>query len=208
MLEQDVPEFARLMARTGELYGKVFTAAMVNEYWNLLKKFELEEVQKGFDYHFGDPDKGDFLPRPASIVAAITGTSLNQALLAWTKVHEAIHSVGRYASIIFDDAIIHAVIKDAGGWKKICNVDDYQLPFVSKEFQDRYRGYVGRKLLNYPKYLIGVFENQNSTNSHKYDPPILFGDAEKARQVFLAGSYVSLYQKVPLLINTTAIIKT
>ena len=203
MLNQDIPIFARLMTGIGEVYGKSFTMVVIDIYWNVLKDFKLEDVQAAVYRHIKNPDVGRFLPKPADIVMAIDGTSQNQALLAWTKVVSAIHRVGCYTSIAFDDALIHAVIEDMGGWWQICSIDTKQLPFVSKEFQERYRGYVIKKPIRYPRYFIGLIENRNNSFGYICDPPVLFGDKEKAKQIIATGSYVSVSMELLCLGNTT-----
>jgi len=66
-----------------------------------------------------------------------------------------------YASV-FDDVLIHVVIEDMGGWKD-CAIDDKQQPFVAKEFQDRYRGYIVKKTTApILKYFYWIIEGQNS----------------------------------------------
>jgi hypothetical protein len=191
MFEQDSSRFAVLIVGIGEVYGKSFTSVAIDIYWSVLKCFRFEDVQTAVYRHLKNPDVGRFLPKPADIVIAIDGNSQNQSLLAWTKVVSAIHRVGSYTSIAFDDALIHAVIEDMGGWQKLCLTSIKQLPFVGKEFQERYRGYVVKKPLRYPKYFIGITENQNSSFGYICGPPVLFGDKEKARQVIATGGYVS-----------------
>ena len=208
MINQDIPRFAALIAGIGEVYDKSFTAMRIDAYWNVLKDFKFEEVQGAFYRHLKNPDVGMFLPKPADIIAAIDGSPQNQALLAWTKVVSAIKSVGSYTSIAFDDPLIHVVIDDMSGWRKVClGSTDENLPFVSKEFRQRYCGYVANKPLHYPKYFIGIIENQNRIYGYICGPPVLFGDTEKAKQVIANGSYVLPGKEAVLLTNTRAITK-
>ena len=58
-----------------------------------------------------------------------------------------------------DDALIHRVLTDMGGWVLISQNDDAQWPFVRNEFVNRYRGFRERhQLPDYPRYLIGAAE--------------------------------------------------
>ncbi|EKE01121.1 MAG: hypothetical protein ACD_21C00209G0005 [uncultured bacterium] len=192
MLNQDLSRFAMLITGIGEVYGKSFTSVAIDIYWSVLKAFKFEEVQAAFYRHLKNPDVGRFLPKPADVVMAIDGTSQNQALQAWTKVDSAIQRFGSYSSVVFDDALIHAVIEDMGGWQKLCLASTKQLLFDSKEFQERYRGYVIQKPVRYPKYFIGIIESKNSSGGYIFSPPVLIGDREKAKQVVATGSYVFL----------------
>jgi hypothetical protein len=203
MFDQDSSKFAVLIIGIGEVYGKSFTSVTIDIYWSVLKAFRFEEVQTAVYRHLKNPDVGRFLPKPADIIMAMGGTSQNQALLAWTKVVSAIHSVGSYTSIAFDDALIHAVIEDMGGWREMCLISLEQLPFVGKDFQVRYRGYVIKKPVRHPRYFIGIVENNNSCFGYMRGPPMLFGDKEKAKQVIATGSYVSFRRELFFSKNTT-----
>jgi len=188
MFKQDSLQFAELIAGIGEIYRWQFSPAAVEIYWRVLEVFRLEDVRAAIYSHIQNPDVGKFLPKPADIIMAIEGSSQNQALSAWSKTAYAMRSVGGYESIAFDDALIHVVIRSMSGWPKLCDVDDRQLPFVEKEFLERYRGYVVKKPSSHPKYLKGLIEMRNSVCGYTYPSPILIGNVLKAKQVIATGS--------------------
>ena len=110
-------------------------------------------------------------------------------MIAWSAVERGIRSVGPYRSVVFDDAITHAVINDMGGWINLCAVDDDELPFKANEFQNRYRGYRTKgRLENYPGHLVGIAEGQNIAGGHKVDAPLMIGNPEKCQLVYRAGN--------------------
>ena len=187
MFDQDLSKFAALLVGVGEVYGKSFTSAMIEIYWRILKDFEFEEVKKAIHRHLENPDTGRFLPKPADIIMAIEGNSESQSLLAWSKVCAAIYKIGIYTSVAFDDALIHRVIEDMGGWQRLCKTKSEELPFVAKEFQKRYQGYVIKKPASHPKYFSGLIEQQNSVYGYVQESPTLIGDPTKARQVIASG---------------------
>lgn len=187
MIKQDLTKFAALIVGIGEIYGKAFTAVTIETYWNVLQSFEFEAVKQAVYLHLGNVDTGKYLPKPADLILAIQGSSYTQALQAWTKVVTAMQRYGGYTSLAFDDALIHAVIADMGGWQKLCVSETKQLPFIAREFQERYRGYVIKTPKSYPKYLVGLIESQNAIHGYPYAPPLLFGDRAKARQVITTG---------------------
>lgn len=187
MFEKDSSKFAELIVGIGEIYNTRFTSAAIEIYWQLLKAFRLEDVRAAIYRHIQNPDVGKFLPKPADIIMAIEGSSQNQALLAWSKTVNGIKFVGSHLSVAFDDALIHAVIVDMNNWIKLCEVEDKQLPFVKKEFLERYRGYVNKNPLSYPKYLCGLIELQNSAFGYPYPLPVLIGNALKAKEVIATG---------------------
>ena len=193
MFDQDLSRFATLFIGVGEVYSKPFTPTAIDMYWSVLKAFKYEEVDQAVRLHLENPDVGRFLPKPADIIMAIEGSPQNQALRAWTKAISTSQRIGVYASVAFDDPLIHAVVYDMGGWRVICAIKDEELPFIKREFQERYRGYVSKKPLRHPKYLTGIIEHQNSIGGYNYDPPILIGDKEKAKQVIATGTQQTIF---------------
>ena len=110
------------------------------------------------------------------------------AMLHFGALQEAICRVGHMPSVAFDDAIIHAVIADMGGWVKLALVGNDDLPFRERDFLRIYRSYSTRALGDYPRYLPGMAETENFGKGYAVEPPLLLGDASKAEQVLLAGS--------------------
>lgn len=210
MFDQDLSRFAALIIGVGEVCGKSFTPTAIDVYWSVLKAFKYEEVDQAVKLHLGNPDVGRFLPKPADIIMFIEGSSQNQALRAWTKVISTAQRIGVYTSVAFDDPLIHAVGEDMGGWRVFCAIKDEQLPFVRREFQDRYRGYVINKPLRHPKYLTGLIEHQNSIGGYNYDPPILIGDKAKAKQVIATGTQQTIFGDalpVPIILRNPGVLK-
>ncbi len=187
MIKQDLTKFAALIVGIGEIYGKAFTAVTIETYWNVLQSFEFAAVKQAVYLHLGNVDTGKYLPKPADLILAIQGSSATQALQAWSKVIKAAQQVGSYTSLAFDDALIHVVIQEMGGWQNLCKIEVKQLPFIAREFQERYRGYVIKNPKSYPKYLVGLIESQNRSYGYLYPPPLLFGDQAKAQRVITTG---------------------
>jgi hypothetical protein len=154
--------------------------------------FEWVDVKAAFEAHARNPDCGQFFPKPADIVRFIEGNGETRALKAWAIVEKALQCVGVYQSVVFDDAFIHAVIEDMGGWVKLCTMTNDDLPFRAREFQKRYMGFVIKKPLRYPKCLYGLSNCENAKNGYAVEPPLLIGDAAIAEQVMLNGGGVPL----------------
>jgi len=186
MFKQDSSSFAELITGLGEIYRWEFSPATIEIYWRILEPFSLEDVRAAIYRHIQDPDAGKYLPKPADIIMAIEGSSQNRALTAWSKTSYAMRTVGKYTSIAFDDPLIHAVIADMNGWVKLCDTEIKQLPFVAKEFQERYRAYVVKKPSHYRKYLPGLIEARN-TAFDTYILPKLIGNESKAKEVIANG---------------------
>lgn len=187
METRDIKPFMKLIAGIGELYGKPISVPLTELYWQSLKCYELQDVQRALATHIHNPDCGQFFPKPADVVRFIEGSGETKALQAWAMVEKAIHQVGSYQSIAFDDSFIHAVIEDMGGWVKLCGTTVNELPFRANEFQKRYMGFVNKKPKRHPKYLPGITECDNAKNGFEIAPPLLVGDPKKAKLVMLSG---------------------
>ena len=189
MQTNDIPQFIQMLHNLCEMYGKPrMSDEVAMLHFGALQDYSLEDVRKGFFAALRNPDSGQFMPRPADVIREISGSSDTRAAMAWAKVFEAICRVGHMPSIAFDDAIIHAVIADMGGWVKLALITNDELPFRERDFLRIYRGYIGRPLGDYPRYLPGMAETDNYAKGYAVEPPLLLGDASKAEQVVLAGS--------------------
>nr|DAS05775.1 MAG TPA: replisome organizer [Caudoviricetes sp.]DAX93795.1 MAG TPA: replisome organizer [Caudoviricetes sp.] len=189
MKTNDIPQFIQMLHNLCEMYGKPrMSDEVAMLHFGALQDYSLEDVRKGFFAALRNPDSGQFMPRPADVIRELSGSSDTRAAMAWAKVREAICRVGHMPSIAFDDAIIHAVIADMGGWVKLALITNDELPFRERDFLRIYRGYIGRPLGDYPRYLPGMAETENFAKGYAVEPPLLLGDASKAEQVLLAGS--------------------
>jgi len=187
MKKDDMPQFALRFAKLSEIYAKNISEFLIENYWEALQDFELEDVEEALSVHTNNPDCGQYFPKPADVVRFIEGSGETKALKAWTMVEKAIHQVGSYESVAFEDPLIHAVLEDMGGWVKLCSTTLEALPFRANEFQKRYMGFLIKKPERHPKYLAGLAEIDNAKNGFEIKPPLLVGDAKKAEQVMLTG---------------------
>ena len=171
-----------------ELYGKELSDGALKLWFDALVRFELNEITAGLTRHVNDPDTGQFFPKPADVVRNIEGGKLDRASIAWTTVEKSISKVGGYESVCFDDPISQKVISDMGGWIRLCEVTFDELPFKANEFKKRYQGYIMRPPVTFPKILIGIAQADNEANNKPVAPPIMIGNEEKAKRVYLSGS--------------------
>lgn len=197
MKQQDYFEFIELMSSVCELYSKApLSEFTISIWWGALESFSFQEVRAGLSRHIQNPDNGQFFPKPADVVRALGGTTADSAAIAWSKLDRAVRSVGLYQDVAFDDAIIHAVVQDMGGWVAVCSKSDQEWPFVQREFENRYRGYATRRVTpDYPPILIGVASASNAMNAHEFRPelrnykskPVLIGEVKRAQLVIAGG---------------------
>lgn len=190
MLEENRPDFVKLLTGVMSYYGKDVTGFMLNIYWQGLEKYDYEDVSRAFSLHAANPDNGQFHPKISDITKMLEGSTETQGMRAWSKVKAAIASVGKMQSVVFDDPIIHTVIHEMGGWYALCNCLDAELPFRARDFEKRYQGYrVRREAPEFPPMLIGGHEADNRLNGFpNRTKPVLIGDVDKAQRVLSKGS--------------------
>lgn len=189
MQTDDFDRFTALLAGVFELYAKDTSPFAVQIWWEALRGYDLPAVQLAFSRHVQNPDTGQFPPKPADVIRMLGGTTQDGALRAWAKVDRAVRMVGTYASVAFDDALIHRVLHDMGGWVGLGMKSEDEWPFVAREFENRYRGYAMRnERPDYPAVLIGLSDADNSQRGFHRDPPRLVGDAARAQSVMESGT--------------------
>ncbi len=190
----DSVAFSELISAVYDFYGKEVTSFAIGVWWESMKSYDLAAVREALSRHAMNPDKGMFLPRPADVVRMIAGGTVDSALVAWSKVDRAVRTVGAYASVVFDDPLIHRVVHDMGGWVEFGRKKEDEWPFVKNEFSNRYRGFAERsETPDYPRILVGIGEAENSAANVEHMPDVrLIGDADLARAVLSGGkdSYV------------------
>ncbi len=201
MTPQDKVEFTKLILITADKYKRSFTESFLEMYWHSLKEFSLKDIYSAFEKHFNNPDNGHFLPHQSDILRILQGDSESQALQAWSKVSNAISTVGAYRSIVFDDMLIHAVISDMGSWISLCRQTEQDLKFSEHKFLKRYRSYLLKRPKQYPNRLIGIIEHTNQICGSSSASPCLYGDEESAFMTHSEGEEPHLLssQKMTLL---------
>lgn len=198
MKTDDFEKFGQMLVAVGDLYSKTMSEFSIGLYFNALKEYDLPAVRQAFDRYVKNPDSGQFMPKPADLIRMMEGTSLDASMAAWSKVDKAVRQVGTYASVVFDDPLIHRVISDMGGWVKFGTKTEDEWPFIARDFQNIYKGYAHRnEQPEYDPVLIGISDLHNSSEGYAKTEPRLIGNAQQAQRVMLGGSTTQL-KVVPL----------
>jgi hypothetical protein len=188
MRQADFQKFRSSLTAVAELYSKPLSEAALALWWDALQRFDATDVERALRATIQDPDGGQFMPRPADLIRRLEGTASDRALIAWGKVLEAMRRVGAYASVVFDDGLIHAAIDDMGGWPTVCRSTVEELPFIQKRFCDTFRAYSKRPDVRYPQRLAGEHEAVNALRGQPVAKPVLIGDQAKALEVAAGGA--------------------
>ncbi len=188
MQADDFQKFHDGIAGVMGFYGKSVSTFALDVWWTALKRYDLAAIVDAFNRHLANPDAGQFAPKPADIIRMLQGSTQDAALRAWAKVDQAVRQAGTYCDVVFDDALIHRVIHDMGGWMALGTKAEDEWPFVAKEFENRYRGFRSRsELPPYPPTLIGIAAVHNNLKGFRNDRPLLIGNEQLAKQVLRGG---------------------
>ena len=187
MTPTEKDKFLDVLQGVHDFYGKDMSKFAVSVWAMACETFDVQQVSKALSAHLMDPERGQFMPKPADIVRQLQGTNTDRSLIAWGKVLDAMQRVGAYSSVCFDDGVIHASITDMGGWMQLCRSKTDDLPFLQKRFCDGYKAYANRGDVAYPAVLLGEHEISNGAKGYRSAPPVLIGNPVKAEKVRLAG---------------------
>jgi len=178
-----------LVSDVYSFYRTDCTKFALSIWWEACKGFDFATVKDAFNRHAMNPDNGQFLPKPADIIKLIGGGTMDGALTAWSKVNKAIRTIGPYQSVVFDDPIIHKVISDMGGWIHFGEITEDELPFVAKEFENRYRGYrIRGELDDVPDKLLGLTDADRARKGFESEQPIGIGLQPLASKIKIGWS--------------------
>ncbi len=187
MTPDEKHKFLDVLQGVHDFYGKDMSKFAVTVWAMACETFDVQQVSKALSAHLMDPERGQFMPKPADIVRQLQGTNTDRSLVAWGKVLDATQRVGAYASVVFDDGLIHSAISDMGGWMQLCRSKTDDLPFLQKRFCDGYKAYANRGDVVYPSVLLGEHELANNAKGYTSAPPVLIGNPQKAEKVRLLG---------------------
>ncbi len=181
--------FLTLLTGISDYYGKEMSAGVVGLYWQGLRQYDMDSVEKALWAHTQHPDTGMWMPKIADVTKMLQGRTVDQAATAWSKVDGAVRRIGNYADVVFDDAIIHRTLADMGGWIALGTKTEDDWPFIAREFENRYRGYRMRgETPEYPPILIGMSNAHNGKEGLARMAPVLIGDQLLAAGVMAGGT--------------------
>lgn len=167
--------------------GKELSEKQVQAYRILLDDIQDQDFVLGINNMLRERVYSNF-PMPAEIREYCLGTRKEDLDLrvakAVTKIKKAIGSAGMYTTVAFDDPIIHLVIRDFGGWTKLCekNLDEFE-NLLKWDLPKLYKAHASRKNAEIPTTL----EGKGADKTIKY-----IGDEEKAKRWILAYNHKQL----------------
>jgi hypothetical protein len=189
MTAQDFAPFKQLLGAVMAYYRQDVSDFMLDIWWQACKASELEQITRMLSAYVKDPVAGVYPPKVADIVRLLEGTPTDRAQLAWGKVFPAMGRVGAYTDVLFDDAVIHAVVRDLGGWPKLCRTPLDELGYVQTRFLTAYAAYSRQPSFTYPAVLIGE-RSADALYLQRNLPlpsPVVIGEKGQAQKVYALG---------------------
>lgn len=165
MRPNEQPEFVGYITQVLAFYKQDTSDFALTVWWEACKPFDLEQVRKALTGHALHPERGQFAPKPADLVRELAGTYTDRALLAWGRVSRAMAEVGAYATVDFGDPVIHATVRELGGWSMICRIPNDEQQFLQKRFCDFFRTYTTRGAPDAPLALQGDHDGENAAKA-------------------------------------------
>ena len=157
---------------TAEVYGRTMSEPAQRLYLAALDGFSAQQVVQALMRHIEDPEHGQFMPKPADIVRQVRGDPELEGKQAWAKLVQAVRRWGSYVSVAFDDPLIHVIVEQMGGWPKIGEFTEDELPFREKDFVALYRSHRQRGAPPpYQPVLLGLIAKQNLFHGYPDDLP-------------------------------------
>ena len=153
----DLETFKIYMKFLAENAGEEVSEAKSAIYFEMLGDLETTEFKKGIKTLM-QTRVYKSLPQIAEIREACLGNKSDMALMAWSKVYDAIGSYGRNRSISFQDKTIHMAIESIGGWQRLCNTTVSQLEFLKKDFMKGYEAFL-RQPMPTKAYFLGYHDD-------------------------------------------------
>lgn len=163
MQNKDFKKFMALLALVADTYSQPrLSEDAVKLYFKVLSDYSLDEVSQAIMEHI---KQSPYMPKPADIIRIIEGTAEDRASEAWYHVLKAMQQYGHYESVQFDNPAIHYAIERMGGWQKLCQLTEEELPFRERDFIKHYiRGERMASWDKVPLRFMGKHEQDNVFN--------------------------------------------
>lgn len=186
MNRADTERFEEVFYALCNMYGKDPTAFLFKAFFETLSDLTIEQVEEAVIGYMAQPEAASaFMPTPGTLRKLAIGSLEDEAMSEWRRVINAVRAYGGYRSVAFDNPMVHAVIKDLGGWSAICRTETSELPFLEQRFCKLYQRAKNTPIQNleYPSHLAGIVETTNGQYNEAGSPIVMIGDEETVKSV-------------------------
>lgn len=174
-------EFYSVFMPVVEYYKADLSPAVIALYFEDLERFSEAELRQALRT-LRQTRKFSNMPTIAEILEVLEGSIDDKAQLALDDLVFAISRYGTERSICFADKTIMSVVKAAGGWEAVGNLEGKDWDNFKKfEFPKLYKIYA-KPNQTAPLYLKGYHERQNGFNNqtNEYDKILFIGIDKKS----------------------------
>ena len=182
MKPEDRERFCVAMGTMAEVFQKKPSQSLAEIYFDVLKDMDIDTFEKACARLFNTRTITGTFPLVAEIREAAGGGKHALVLRiqqAWDKFIYALRRHGYYDSVIFDDPIIHAILRSWGGWLEWSgnrDMDDKEedLKWVRKDFEKLYAALANRENHEPPEVCVGFIEARNTRTGYTEHIPAPF----------------------------------
>lgn len=143
-----------------EVYGREVSPVLAQVYHTVLAGYPDGQVREAVNRAVRTLR---FFPKPAEILEILEGTPDDRSMLAWQALENAIRRIGSWESVRFEDGALSAAVEALGGWTKVCEWTEAEMPFRRQEFERLYRVFHARGVRG-PDWHPGHIEASNRQN--------------------------------------------
>lgn len=123
-------------------YDRELTEFAIRVWEEAVRDIPIADIELAFRRHLSDPQRGQFMPKPADIIRQLRGDETDRALMAWGVVIARAKSGGGF--IASDCEATRQAIQAMGGWSALCRADESQNGFLQRRFTDLFATYARR----------------------------------------------------------------
>jgi hypothetical protein len=170
MTPGDRKRFAQALEAMATLYDQELTNPLRDLWWKLCQDITIEQFTQALEKHARE---SRFMPKPADVLARITGTQDDRAAQAWLKVLDAIRQHGSWRAVAFTDPLIVPAVKAIGGWQQLCLTPTQDLHWKERAFRERYTLFEDQPPHAPGGYLAAASDAHNQAIGHPVQKPVL-----------------------------------
>jgi hypothetical protein len=177
------------LTAVASLYKQDLAPGVISIWLQALDRFSADQIVGALTAHVTDPERGQYMPKPADVIRVLAGTASDAALVAWGKVIGTVRRHGSYADVVFDDPKIMQAIEQMGGWVRLCEMREDDEHWRQKDFAAIYRACDGK---SHPRVLFGRFSLHNVPLGYEAEKPLLIGNEARAQAILESGRRQSI----------------
>lgn len=168
MIDADKKRFTNIMKTTFKMYDKKLDVDVINMWWSIMSTVSIDAFAAGMRNHIVCPERGQYVPKVADIIAKIGGDRNDRkdaADFAWSVVKDNLNT---NENAVFDDPAIHYAIQiEFGSWVEVGMMTDKDEPFRRMGFLRAYAAY--KPGLPYQPRLLGRLSLGEATSHGRVD---------------------------------------